>query len=372
MLEEFRPDPESGQPIYQQISQHLRSQIVGGKIPAGTLLPSGQELSRSYNVAYRTMVKSLSSLKKEGLLVGIPSQGTYTRPRRPSVRNIAIIFDQKFLTAEDFGSHLDIFQRAGASRCAENGFHLQLFSLPGFRIFSEKEPTLLSRLLKDRTIDGLITYSGPTAADIRQLRRLNIPTVVSRDTYPGTEIPHVIDDAAEGGRQIVRFLVDGLGHRKFKLFLSYPVTHERGRVRPSSLFGQSLLDELKTCGLPLSADDFFHTGYDWEKTVPVLRRWLTGRDLPTALIFCEDTMARKAIQMATELGLSVPGDLSVCCYGDIIPQSNLTAVHIPMDEIARTCVELLERIVEGETVRSVEIPTELIIRETCGPAKRGK
>lgn len=370
MFSPFEAKLKSNVPLYHQISMHLREQIVSGKIPPGTQLPKGQELSKTYGVAYRTMVKSLAILKKEGLLVGIPSQGTFTRKKKNTVRNIAIVFDQQYMILEDFASQLDVFQRAGALGCEENGFHLQLFSLPNYQIFNEEEPPLLSRLLQDRYIDGLITYSGPSPEDVKRLVRMSVPTVVSRDMYPKIDVPWVIEDAADGAVQLIRFLVGGLGHRRVKLVLSFPPDAQAELIRPSTIFGETLISELKAAGICPGEDDVAYAGYDWETAAPTIHRWLASDPAPTALIFCDDTIAQKTLSLAQEMGLNIPGDLSIASYGGILSRSPLTGIHIPIHDIARKCVELLEQMFRGEGTQSVTVPTKLIIRKTCGPAAR--
>ena len=81
-------------------------------------------------------------------------------------------------------------------------------------------------------------------------------------------------------------------------------------------------------------------------------------------------MSQKTVSLAHELGLKVPQNLSVTSYtySDVIPLSPMTAIHIPIREIARKCVEIIEQMLRGLTPSPAELEVQLAIRNTCGPA----
>jgi DNA-binding LacI/PurR family transcriptional regulator len=70
---------------------------------------------------------------------------------------------------------------------------------------------------------------------------------------------------------------------------------------------------------------------------------------------CDADLAQKTVDLAREMGLNVPRELSVATYGDIMPQSTLTAIHLPISQIAAKCVEILEQMMRGEQP-SVSVP----------------
>jgi LacI family transcriptional regulator len=95
---------------------------------------------------------------------------------------------------------------------------------------------------------------------------------------------------------------------------------------------------------------------------------------PTALIGFNDKAAVGALQAATERGLRVPEDLSVAGFDDIdlsrATRPMLTTVHQPLPELGRMAVSLLIRLLERHELDAlhVELATELVIRESTGPA----
>lgn len=98
---------------------------------------------------------------------------------------------------------------------------------------------------------------------------------------------------------------------------------------------------------------------------------LQGR--PTAIFAVNDNTAIGALSALTQLGLSVPGDVSVVGYNDIPIVSHLptplTTVRIPFDQIAARALEL---VIEGGDDQAEVIfraaPTLIPRRSTARPA----
>lgn len=68
-------------PEYQRVAADLRAQIMTGALPAGTKLPSTQQLINEYKVANSTVQRALGSLKDEGYLRGEQGRGVFVRAR---------------------------------------------------------------------------------------------------------------------------------------------------------------------------------------------------------------------------------------------------------------------------------------------------
>ncbi len=92
---------------------------------------------------------------------------------------------------------------------------------------------------------------------------------------------------------------------------------------------------------------------------------------PTALFVSNDVMAFGAMEAARERGLHIPADLSIIGFDDI-PQAAhvhpaLTTVRQPLEEMGRSAANLLLKYIAHPLaeVERIELPTELIIRESC-------
>lgn len=69
-------------PLYSQIEQSIMEKIKNGILSEGELLPSEQELARSYNVSRMTARQALHGLKQNGFVFTIRRKGTFvTTPK---------------------------------------------------------------------------------------------------------------------------------------------------------------------------------------------------------------------------------------------------------------------------------------------------
>jgi DNA-binding LacI/PurR family transcriptional regulator len=66
---------------------------------------------------------------------------------------------------------------------------------------------------------------------------------------------------------------------------------------------------------------------------------------PDALFFASDVMAFGGMDAAREIGLSVPGDVSIIGYDDVpmaaLPSYGLTTIRQPVREMAKTAMDIL-------------------------------
>jgi hypothetical protein len=92
----------------------------------------------------------------------------------------------------------------------------------------------------------------------------------------------------------------------------------------------------------------------------------------TAVLASSDEAAIATVDALRDAGLSVPHDIAVIGFDDRLEARAqiplLTTVHLPMFELGYRSAELLYRIIHGiEAPDSVvQIPTHLVIRESCG------
>jgi DNA-binding LacI/PurR family transcriptional regulator len=95
---------------------------------------------------------------------------------------------------------------------------------------------------------------------------------------------------------------------------------------------------------------------------------------PTALLCLSDALAQGAIEAVAARGLAVPGDLSVVGFDDASParRLGLTTVAQPsFDKGAAAAGILLELIGSGARPAPRLLATELIVRDSSGPAPSG-
>lgn len=64
-------------PIYQQIAEQLKSDILAGKFKQGDYLPSIRGLARELKISVITTMKAYELLEEEGLVTAVQGKGFY-------------------------------------------------------------------------------------------------------------------------------------------------------------------------------------------------------------------------------------------------------------------------------------------------------
>ena len=115
-----------------------------------------------------------------------------------------------------------------------------------------------------------------------------------------------------------------------------------------------------------------HAEYSDELGAVVTRTLLESSPRPTAVVYDNDVMAVAGLGVATELGMAVPGDVSLLAWDD---SALCRMTHPPLSAMSRDVTRfgaqagrLLLRIVDGEDVGPVVgDPATLAVRGSTGP-----
>ena len=67
----------SGEPIYQQIADQFRTDILAGKFKQGEYLPSIRGLARDLKISVIATMKAYEQLEEEGLVTAVQGKGFY-------------------------------------------------------------------------------------------------------------------------------------------------------------------------------------------------------------------------------------------------------------------------------------------------------
>jgi DNA-binding LacI/PurR family transcriptional regulator len=221
------------------------------------------------------------------------------------------------------------------------------------------------RRLSEQAVDGIIIIFEASLLDRVEITLPPGLPVVVIDSNAGSGFAVVDTDQAMGARQATEHLLS-LGHRQ--------VWHIAG---PASSFSASHRAEswrttLERAGVtppPLLHGDW-STGSGHRAALE-----LAERDDVTAIFAANDQMALGAMKALHELGRDIPSDVSVVGFDDMDESRAfwppLTTVRQNFREVGRVAMErLLAQIEEPDAApRTTLIPTELIVRESSGPAR---
>ena len=173
------------------------------------------------------------------------------------------------------------------------------------------------------------------------------------------------DDAA-AVEASVDYLV-ALGHRPIARVAGLPaLEHTQLRI---AAFREAMARQ----GLP--EPPIIETDYSAEEGAQATRTLLSRRDRPTAILYDNDVMAVAALNVAQEMGISVPGELSIAAGDDsqlcVLVRPGLTALSWDIQAFGRNTARVLMEIVDGGPPRSFEQSTaRLLVRASTGPPPR--
>jgi DNA-binding LacI/PurR family transcriptional regulator len=93
---------------------------------------------------------------------------------------------------------------------------------------------------------------------------------------------------------------------------------------------------------------------------------------PTAVTCANDEMAIGALQCAHDLGMKVPGDVSITGFDMTSSSAHiyppLTTVRNPIGDVAEAAVRAVNCLIEGKTpMESTVFQTDLVVRASTAP-----
>ena len=71
----------SGKPIYEQIADQVREQILSGALSAGDALPSMRVLAKELRISVITTKRAYEELERDGFLDNVPGKGYFVAPQ---------------------------------------------------------------------------------------------------------------------------------------------------------------------------------------------------------------------------------------------------------------------------------------------------
>lgn len=212
--------------------------------------------------------------------------------------------------------------------------------------------------LSGTLIDGAILVT-PTTSELGR----GIPVVAIDPHDASIDPPSVDSDNLAGAQQAVDHLL-GLGHRRIGFLAGRPdllsaQRREQGYRRALAAAGVAVDDSLLRVG-----------GFRAETAAGPARELLDRPDRPTAVFAANDLTAIKTMEVAAELGLSVPGDLSVIGFDDVPeasrPATPLTTIAQPLRRMGEQAMEMLLALLRGEELaaRHLTLATHLVVRSS--------
>ncbi len=225
----------------------------------------------------------------------------------------------------------------------------------------------LRRLVGERRVDGFLVQrrDDDLSREFEQEVARSAPIVLlnSRASRPGS----VVLDDMTGASLATQHLLD-LGHTEIALLGGVPNSHT-GRLRE-----KGFLTTMAAAGLPVPQEWLLRLGYLPEDGRRGFHLLGAGARRPTGVVVANINAAVGAVRGARELGLPVPGDVSVVALHDTwIAEStgpSISTVRMPLYELGREGALMLALRLQGEGAVDLMItdPAPVLLhRESSGP-----
>lgn len=341
-----------------QIAKKLRARFRQYK--PGQQLPTVRELADEMQVSQGTIVKTLGTLREEGVINRPAGKMRLVVAERHDrhLHRVAIIRPDWHST--DFDAVIHSVVQAGRRR----GWGFDL------KTYASLQNVDLNRLTDVNDAAVLLPNSEPFPDHLRDaLRRPTKPVVVVYEPIRGLGVPTVNVDDRQCGRLAVEHLA-GLGHRKILAIMSEPpsaMVLERIAGWRDAMREHQLVDDPEAlfvnCGTK-SGQESIEVAYDY------LSGWMSRPHPEFTAIVCDCWASLAVMRVLRENDIRIPDDVSMVAFageGAIAAFLNppLTAFEVDMVSYGERVIDNLEQAFAGEHPASdTHIPVELKPRKT--------
>ena len=362
-------------PLYSQVEKGIQRKIKEGTLKPGDCIGSYSELSKEYSVSTITVRKAVANLINRGIVFTRTGKGMYVA--EPGKERLDLSKHKSIgLVLQDLGHpYFSLVVQGIEERAYELGYNV-LISNSSNKI--EKEESQIEHF-RNIGVDGMVIASlslqYKATDQIRKLHEEGFPYVMvsyihdPEYWYAGTNqelggylaAQHLI----KTGYKTIGYLHAGRDNllreiRKngyYRALTEFEIPYDSKFV--------FYLDE----GNPTAISDRYALGYSFGK------RWKSTEHKPAALFVYSDLVALGLEKALIEEGVSVPDDVAIVGFDDIVMASYanipLTTIRQPAQKIGRISVDVIQKRLDGTDVgnRSILNPT-LVVRESCGASKK--
>ena len=225
------------------------------------------------------------------------------------------------------------------------------------------ERRTLSRVM-GTLVDGAVLVT-PTVTDVQY----DGPVVAVDPHTGGSGLPTLSADNLQGARAGVEHLLQ-LGHVRIGMVTGRPdLVSARARE-------QGYRQALHEAGLCVDETLLRVGAFESSTSREAARELLSLPEPPTAIFACNDLSALATLEVAAELGVDLPGRLSVLGF-DNIPESAmtfpaLTTVQQPIRQMGHDALEMVLAVLDGQDAgpRHVTLDTSLVLRRSTAAPER--
>ncbi|HEX9389125.1 MAG TPA: LacI family DNA-binding transcriptional regulator [Anaerolineales bacterium] len=212
-------------------------------------------------------------------------------------------------------------------------------------------------LLSNSITDGVIIVAPVTGAFSTDAPIVSIDPLMSDPNYPSVHATNY-----QGATDAMNYLL-GLGHTRIG-FIS-----GRAELESSNRRLKGYRDAIEKAGLSIDEKLIASGDYTTETGAKCAHELLSREDPPSAIFASNDQAAMGIFQVAQEMGIRIPEDLSVIGFDNIMESKymRLTTVDQFISEMGFVATQMLIKLINGEPLDSqtYKMQTQLVIRNSC-------
>lgn len=282
-----------------------------------------------------------------------------------AIRSISVAVPSALLSPSDVNFVSWTIFEGLRTVAAERGIRLNPVVSDGDRL----DPGAVLPVLATESSDAVIVFFDENPAVLSAVAATGKPCVLLAGQDPTMQIPSVGIGNRYGARLGTEYLL-GLGHRNISL-LTW-----RGRytIRQREDGYREAMEQAGEVPRTLVL-----TGFAPETAEAEIAALIAGGALDdaTALFCLADNIALAAMRAMGRAGRSVPGDVSVLGFDDVVAgemtRPALTTIHAPLRDIGPAALEELDiqhrNSAARRPVRRVELGCSLVTRASCRPLR---
>lgn len=252
--------------------------------------------------------------------------------------------------------YIDVLERLSTGLQKE-GYHVLVF-------MASRDDNDIDRVVEeilDYQVDGIVLASVDLASDLsRRCQSTGVPVVQFNRRQDDEAMSSVTADNLGGGRRVAELLIAG-GHKRFGYIAGWESASTQRDREAGFLAG------LNKAGHTLFAREVGNFQLDDAKDAA--RRMFSQREHPDAVFVASDHMAFAVMDvLRSELGLSIPDDVSVVGYDDIPiaawPAYDLTTVRQTAETMVGETISIMMDQIDNRKAspQQITVDAPLILR----------
>ena len=221
--------------------------------------------------------------------------------------------------------------------------------------------------LGEHNSDGLLVFTSSLSVDeLKRLNSIQFPVVLMHQTPPAkVRIPVITIENKDGAEMLVNHLIEKHDRRRI-VFMQGPEEHEDSRWRE-----RGYCEALEKHHIPFAPELIVVGDFDEEQAYSAIQQLLMEGIEFDAVFAGDDDAAIGVYRALKTANRIIPDDAAVVGFDDVpfarYISPALTTVRAPIEEVGREAVKQLVELIRGKKARALTLmPTELVIRESCG------